>query len=643
MSANMKIAIGAAALAIVAIIATIFTVNGGFTPSGLYVTAVSGNVYIDNIETGRTAAVEGRKLSKLEIITVESGGKCTLTYQTKKLGDNNYAVMNECSQAIVSDDFSGKKPSELNVTQGTLIVNNASAKDGFIRIRTANGLYNADETAAVVRFAAGEDPQYTICHNFVSTMRIQLYDAMGNTVDKNQQLLPQTASMALLEKTTSKFETLNCEFKLEELDAATLNELAQLTAFVTLPYSADELKAAAELTEETAPPQLIEEPIQTADTLTTADTEPVSITMPEIVTTEPPRDTEASIQVITTTAPQTTKPPVTTTTPAPTTTAAPQTTPPQTTTTPPQTTTSKPAERYFTVTFDIDGRKETQTVKEGENAVFPSNPQKEGFEFVGWDGQGTNITSDITIKALFEEVKDCTVTLIIGNQKRTVTVPYGGTVQLPNDIILDGVTIAGWDRDLSNITEDCTITAVFDRFDCIVTFNIDGRIFTQKVPYGGTAEPPYTPETNFNGEYFTGWSRSLENITSDVTIDALYSSESYTVTIVIGDIVTTQTVPKGGDAVLPDDPSINGMVFTGWSHSGKNITSDIVITANFSESKKIVTVTIDNGGEITVVEIMEGDDVTLPTPREVLDKTFIGWSHDGKNIRDNITITARYE
>ena len=57
MSSNMKIAIGAAALAIVAIIATIFIVNGGFTPSGLYVTSVSGNVYIDNIETGRTAAV----------------------------------------------------------------------------------------------------------------------------------------------------------------------------------------------------------------------------------------------------------------------------------------------------------------------------------------------------------------------------------------------------------------------------------------------------------------------------------------------------------------------------------------------------------------------------------------------------------
>lgn len=642
MSSNMKIAIGAAALAIVAIIATIFIVNGGFAPSGLYVTAVSGNVYIDNIETGRTAAVAGRKLSKLEIITVESGGKCTLTYQTKKLGDNNYAVMNECSQAIVSDDFSGKKPSELNVTQGTLIVNNASAKDGFIRIRTANGLYNTDETAAVVRFAASEDPQYTICHNFVSTMRIQLYDAMGNTVDKNQQLLPQTASKALLEKTTSRFETLNCEFKLEELDAATLNELAQLTAFVTLPYSADELKAAADLMEETAPPPLIEDPIQTADTLTTADTEPVSITMPEIVTTEPPRDTEASIQVITTTAPQTTKPPVTTTTPAPTTTAAPQTTaPPQTT--PAQTTTTQALERYFTVTFDIDGRTETQTVKEGDNAVFPANPVKEGFEFVGWDGQGTNITSDVTIKALFEAVKDCTVTLIIGNQTRTVTVPYGGDVQLPNDIILDGVTISGWDRDLTNITEDCTITAVFDRADCIVTFNIDGRIFTQKVAYGGTAEPPFTPETNYKGEYFTGWSRALDNITSDVTIDALYSSEAYTVTIVIGNNVTTQTVPKGGDAVLPNDPSIDGMVFTGWSHNGKNITADTVITANFTESKKIVTVTIDNGGEITVVEIMEGDDVTLPTPRELLDKTFVGWSHDGKNIRDNITITAQYE
>lgn len=635
MSSNIKIAIGAAAIAIVAIIATIFTVNGGFTPSGLYITSVTGNVYIDNIETGRAAAVPGTKLSKLEIITVESGGKCTLTYQTKKLGDNNYAVMNECSQAIVSDDFSGKKPSELNITQGTVIVNNASAKDGFIRIRTANGLYNTDSTAAVVRFAATEDPQYTICHNFVNTMRIQLYDALGNTVDKNQQLLPQTASMALLQETTSKFETLNCEFSLDELDAGTLKELAQMTAFVTLPYSADELKAAADAQEETAPPPLIDDPIQTADTLTSGSDEPISITMPDTVTTQPPQDTEASIQVITTSAPNTTKP-VTTTTPAPTT-AATQTTPSQTTTDTPS------ADRYYTVTFDIDGKTETQQVKAGENAVFPENPVKEGYVFKGWDNQGTNITSDITIKALFEEAESCTVTLIIGNEKRTVIVPYGGDVQLPNDIILDGVTISGWDRPLTNITEDCTITAIFDRADCIVTFNIDGRIFTQKVPYGGTAEPPFIPEINSNGEYFTGWSRSLENITSDVTIDALFTSEYYTVTIVIGDSSTTQTVPKGGNAVLPPDPVIEGKVFIGWSHDGKNITADTVITANFREANRTVTVTIDNGGEITTIEIMEGQSISLPIPKEIHGKTFIGWSHDGKNIKSDITIYALYE
>lgn len=639
MSSNIKIAIGAAAVAIVAIIVTIFTVNGGFTPSGLYVTAVSGNVYIDNIETGRTVAVPGTKLSKLEIITVESGGKCTLTYQTKKLGDNNYAVMNECSQAIVSDDFSGKKPSELNVTQGTVIINNAGAKDGFIRIRTANGLYNTDATAAVVRFAATEDPQYTICHNFVSTMRIQLYDALGNTVDKNQQLLPQTASMAILEKTTSRFETLNCEFSLDELDAGTLKELAQLTAFVTLPYSADELKAAADAKEETAAPPLIDNPIQTADTLTTTG-EPVSITMPEIVTTEAPQDTEESIQVITTVTPHTTRP-VTTTTPAPATTVQTTTTPAQTT--PAQTTTTQPAERYYTVTFDIDGRTETQSVREGENVVFPDNPTKEGYIFKGWDKQGTNITSDITIRALFEQGGNCTVTLVIGSEKRTVNVPYGGDVVIPNDLILDGLVISGWDAPLTGITEDCTITAIFDHADCIVTFNIDGRIFTQKVAYGGTAEPPFIPEKNTNGEFFTGWSQSLEKITSDVTIEALFTSESFTVTVVIGDYSTTQVVPKGGNATLPETPQMEGMIFTGWSHDGKNITADTVITAKFRESNQVVTVTIDNGGNISTVQIMEGESVEFPTPNEIPGKTFIGWSHDGKNIRNDMTIYALYE
>ena len=66
--------------------------------------------------------------------------------------------------------------------------------------------------------------------------------------------------------------------------------------------------------------------------------------------------------------------------------------------------------RSYKVTFlDKDGKViEVQEVLYNEAAVAPQAPEVEGYVFIGWDTPFDAVKSDLTVKALYEEVKDYT-------------------------------------------------------------------------------------------------------------------------------------------------------------------------------------------------------------------------------------------
>ncbi len=66
--------------------------------------------------------------------------------------------------------------------------------------------------------------------------------------------------------------------------------------------------------------------------------------------------------------------------------------------------------RSYKVTFlDKDGKEiEVQEVLYNEAAVAPQAPEVEGYVFIGWDTPFDAVKSDLTVKALYEEVKDYT-------------------------------------------------------------------------------------------------------------------------------------------------------------------------------------------------------------------------------------------
>lgn len=119
-----------------------------------------------------------------------------------------------------------------------------------------------------------------------------------------------------------------------------------------------------------------------------------------------------------------------------------------------------------------------------------------------------------------------------------------------------------------------------------VTFvDWDGTVLkTQEVEEGNSATPPSNPTRE--GYTFTGWSGSYTNVTSDTTVTAQYSINTYTVTFKDWDGTTlkTETVNHGNNATAPSNPTRNGYTFIGWSGSYTNVTSDRTITAQYERN-----------------------------------------------------------
>ena len=60
---------------------------------------------------------------------------------------------------------------------------------------------------------------------------------------------------------------------------------------------------------------------------------------------------------------------------------------------------------YQVVFYDLDGNVlKTELVKEGKSATAPQAPDVDGYEFVKWDIEFTNVTKNLEVKPIYKEV-----------------------------------------------------------------------------------------------------------------------------------------------------------------------------------------------------------------------------------------------
>ena len=129
----------------------------------------------------------------------------------------------------------------------------------------------------------------------------------------------------------------------------------------------------------------------------------------------------------------------------------------------------------YDVNFIVDGVVvQTLQIKEGEDAVAPDDPTKEGFEFVGWDKAFTNIQANTDINAIFEiakvsyKVRFYNEGILINSQD----VIEGEKAIAPIDPIKEGYLFVGWNKNFDEIKEDLEVNAIFmkNTLDNIVSY-----------------------------------------------------------------------------------------------------------------------------------------------------------------------------
>ncbi|MBR6593751.1 MAG: InlB B-repeat-containing protein, partial [Clostridia bacterium] len=162
---------------------------------------------------------------------------------------------------------------------------------------------------------------------------------------------------------------------------------------------------------------------------------------------------------------------------------------------------------------------------------------------------------------------------------RAVT-KWDSTTKYSNTVSLGTVTVA-----VDDVTDN----------EYNVTFiGKDGVVIdVQTVVFGAAATAPEVPAVE--GFVFAGWDRGFDNVTTNITVNAIYEVQTFTVTFVgyEGAVLSTQTVEYGKGATAPST-EYEGLYFHGWDKSFDAIYADTVVTGDFS------IYVIDRGFEITV-------------------------------------------
>ena len=249
----------------------------------------------------------------------------------------------------------------------------------------------------------------------------------------------------------------------------------------------------------------------------------------------------------------------------------------------------------LTVSYEVNGEIiKTESVAEGKTVVKPTDPTKDGYDFLGWFlgsekfDFSTAIKENIKLEARWisktdDNNKTRTITLDIDGKKEEVKTDVSGILIDVKEPTKSGYRFLGWyigdeKVDLSKpFEEDTTIVAKWEK----VESNKDTNNTTK----------PTKPSTPNKPE---------EPTVTKYTVT--FNSDG-------GSSVSKQTVVSGKTATKPSNPTKSGYTFKGWYLNGteydfsSKVTKNITLTAKWEKNKVVSYVTEDLGGVVGQIKI----------------------------------------
>ncbi|MGT2799543.1 InlB B-repeat-containing protein [Streptococcus marmotae] len=320
----------------------------------------------------------------------------------------------------------------------------------------------------------------------------------------------------------------------------------------------------------------------------------------------------------------------------------------------------------LTITFDQDGEKTTVRALRGEEVTFPTPKEKEGHEFVRWSTKQTSFEDDTTVTAIYAKKRYRVIFKADGASLNLAIIPHGmdGMAFAPKVPEKAKHRFVGWDKDLTNVTGDMEVNAIYERVyaDLPVRFvavdqdgqelkDITSKIFKEETLI---KEEDYPSLLEIPGYTFVKWEPQSVTVTDDTVVKAHYSQNHYQVTVNDEQGQATETFTKTyQETVSPNLAQYEkeGYTITNFvDENGQNVgLSDIAITKDtvLTPVYQIKTYRVqffDVNKEVVKTEVVEhGQSATPPTLKEVEGKRFIAWSASSDVVTNDLDIYSEYE
>lgn len=289
------------------------------------------------------------------------------------------------------------------------------------------------------------------------------------------------------------------------------------------------------------------------------------------------------------------------------------------------------AQVYHSVTFvDYDGTVlSAQSVAHGSAAIEPTAPEREGYAFIGWDKDFSNVTEDMTVTAQYSANSYSITYTINGEEYTAQTYEFGAVVSAPEYTVPEGHTFSGWNIPETMPAENLVLDAALTVNEYTVTYNINGEIYAIQVyAYGEEVfAPAYDVPDHFT---FSGWDTPATMPAENIVLDAtLVEDGKYTVSFMVdGETYFTFTGYEGDVITVPENPEKLGYTFDAWDgmpEDGVLPAANITVTAVWSVNTYTITYTV-NGDEYTAQTYEFGAAVSAPEYTVPEGYTFSGWS-----------------